>query len=90
MPTIRIVAHNLQRSPHEVDVHRLTSAEAIIKVKRGIRYADIQGAPELRIIVGKGLHSTNQQPVLKKAITEELKKCVLPHSSKKTMNSSSC
>ncbi|GJE97746.1 hypothetical protein PsYK624_139670 [Phanerochaete sordida] len=66
-------AHNLERSSHEVDVHRLTSAEAITHVRKGLRQALIQESPELRVIVGKGLHSKNNQPVLKKAIMDELK-----------------
>ena len=74
-------AHNLQRSPHEIDVHRLTAPEALVQVKRGIRFALIQDAPQLRVICGKGLHSVNQTPVLKKAIVDEMKKCVVfvPH-----------
>lgn len=67
-------AHNLERKPHEVDVHRLTTDEALTQVKRGIRYAMIQGSPELRIICGKGIHSKGNVPVLKGAIIDELKK----------------
>lgn len=59
-----------------MDVHRLTSAEAVAQVKKGLRYAMIQGAPELRVICGKGLHSKNNMPVLKGAIIDEMKKFV--------------
>lgn len=45
-------------------------------MKKAIRYAMIQGAPELRIICGKGLHSKNNVPVLKSAIVAELQRYV--------------
>lgn len=66
-------AHNLERKPHEVDIHRLTTTEALTQVKRGIRFAMIQGSSELRIICGKGLHSKDKTPILKGAVINELK-----------------
>lgn len=41
-------ANNLDRQPHEVDVHRLTTVEAIIQIKNSIRMAMIQSASTLR------------------------------------------
>ena len=82
---LRLVAHNLERDPHEVDVHRLTTAEALVKVKRGVRYAMIQGSPELRVICGKGLHSKDKTPVLKSAIINELKTYVSSRNSLRTL-----
>ncbi|CAL1706692.1 unnamed protein product [Somion occarium] len=68
------LAHNMQREPQEIDVHRLSVAEALAAVKTAIRDAYDTNAPELRIIVGKGKHSKNNIPVLKLAIVGELQK----------------
>ncbi len=63
-------------APQEIDVHRLSSEEAFLQVKKAIRDARGFGAPQLRIIVGKGNHSKNNVPVLKPAIMSELQKYV--------------
>ena len=39
------------------DLHGLYTAEAIERTERAVREAQQQGKPELRVIVGKGLHS---------------------------------
>lgn len=70
-------ANNLDRQPHEVDVHRLTTVEAIIQIKNSLRMAMIQSASELRIICGKGNHSKDKVAVLKPAIIKEMKECVI-------------
>ncbi|KAI0687902.1 hypothetical protein BC835DRAFT_372336 [Cytidiella melzeri] len=67
-------AHNLNPAPQEIDVHRLSSEEAIVQVKKAIRDARGFGAPHLRIIVGKGKHSKDNVPVLKPAVISELQK----------------
>ncbi|KAH8107957.1 hypothetical protein BXZ70DRAFT_24725 [Cristinia sonorae] len=65
-------AHNLKPEPQTIDVHRLQQPEAIAAVKRALRDARGAGSPELRVIVGQGKHSKNNQPVLKKAIINGL------------------
>ncbi|KAI0755899.1 hypothetical protein BC629DRAFT_1553274 [Irpex lacteus] len=71
-------AHNMNPAPQEIDVHRLSSEEAFLQVKKAIRDARGFGAPQLRIIVGKGNHSKNNVPVLKPAIMSELQKLYIP------------
>lgn len=39
------------------DLHGLYTAEAIERTERAVRDAQQQGKPELRVIVGKGIHS---------------------------------
>ena len=67
-------AHNLKPEPHEIDVHRLSVAEAINQVKRALRDSIVSNSPQLKIITGKGKHSKDGVPVLKLAIVRELQK----------------
>ncbi|TCD68039.1 hypothetical protein EIP91_011583 [Steccherinum ochraceum] len=65
-------AHNLKPEPQTIDIHRLNVHEAIIEVKRALKDARGAGSPELRVITGRGKHSKNNIPVLKKAIIQKL------------------
>ncbi|PSR78751.1 hypothetical protein PHLCEN_2v7286 [Hermanssonia centrifuga] len=67
-------AHNLNQPPQEIDVHRLSVSEANIQVKKAFRDAYRMGAPQLRIITGRGKHSKGGIPVLKLAIVGEMQK----------------
>ncbi|KAK7692476.1 hypothetical protein QCA50_004101 [Cerrena zonata] len=67
-------AHNQNREPQEIDVHRLNVTEAMVAVKTALRDAYVNGAPTLRIIVGKGKHSNNKIPVLKNAVITNLQR----------------
>ncbi|KAJ3538305.1 hypothetical protein NM688_g6540 [Phlebia brevispora] len=67
-------AHNLNRQPHEVDVHRLQVTEAMSEVKRALKEALESDAPELRIITGRGNHSKGKLPILKPTIKREMEK----------------
>ena len=70
----RISAHNMNPAPQEIDVHRLSVAEAINQVKRALRDSIVSNSPQLKIITGKGKHSKDGVPVLKLAIVRELQK----------------
>jgi len=61
---------------HTIDVHYLRIPEAIRETNKALRDMLLEGGGELRVIVGRGLHSRNKIPVLRPAIITEMKKCV--------------
>ena len=71
-PIDTITAHNLKPEPQTIDIHRLNVNEAVAEVKRALREARSSGSPEVRVITGRGKHSKNQIPVLKKALIQKM------------------
>ncbi|KAF8222944.1 hypothetical protein L208DRAFT_1319706, partial [Tricholoma matsutake] len=63
---------------HTIDVHGLRVAEAVKLTEKALRDAIRHDHPEIRVIVGKGLHSRNGTPVLKQAIIREMQKVQIP------------
>ncbi|KZT10766.1 uncharacterized protein LAESUDRAFT_755439 [Laetiporus sulphureus 93-53] len=61
-------AHNMEPAPQTVDVHRLHVPEAVARTEQALYDAMVAGAPELRIITGRGKHSKGKIPILKLAI----------------------
>lgn len=65
-------AHNLAVEPQTIDVHRLKVPEAIAKSQEALYELMKTGAPELRIITGRGKHSRGGIPVLKLALVRAM------------------
>ncbi|PWN42818.1 DUF1771-domain-containing protein [Ceraceosorus guamensis] len=61
-------ANNEDSGPDEVDLHGLYTAEAIKRTEQAVQQAQQAGKPELRIIVGKGLHSKDHVAHIKPAV----------------------
>ncbi|KAI0686849.1 hypothetical protein BC835DRAFT_1420114 [Cytidiella melzeri] len=61
--------NNKDSAPNEVDLHGLGVKEALEFTERAIQDAKRRGEPEIHLIVGKGLHSTNG-PKIKPAVEE--------------------
>ncbi|QRV79472.1 hypothetical protein RhiJN_07487 [Ceratobasidium sp. AG-Ba] len=61
---------NMDSAPDEIDLHGLYVKEAISKTESAIQAAQGRGDVQIRIIVGKGLHSEGQVAKLKPAIEE--------------------
>ncbi|KAH9022231.1 hypothetical protein EDB84DRAFT_1274693 [Lactarius hengduanensis] len=62
--------NNLDSRPGEVDLHGLYVKEAIAYTDQSISEAQARGDKEVRLIVGKGIHSANHAAKLKPAIEE--------------------
>ncbi|UZJ52453.1 hypothetical protein CBS101457_001773 [Exobasidium rhododendri] len=62
------VANNEDSGPNEVDLHGLYTEEAIRKTEQAIQEHQRKGTPEIRVIVGKGIHSQNHVAHIKPAI----------------------
>ncbi|THH17336.1 hypothetical protein EW146_g3454 [Bondarzewia mesenterica] len=60
--------NNLDSEPGEIDLHGLYVKEAIFYTDQSIQEARQRGDAVIRLIVGKGLHSTNGTPKLRPAI----------------------
>ncbi|EKM80540.1 hypothetical protein AGABI1DRAFT_37759, partial [Agaricus bisporus var. burnettii JB137-S8] len=69
--------NNKNRSPNQVDLHGLTAKEATTHAKRAIKEARERGVVQLRLIVGKGLHSSGP-PVLKPCMLKLMQELKLP------------
>ncbi|EKM74669.1 hypothetical protein AGABI1DRAFT_47634 [Agaricus bisporus var. burnettii JB137-S8] len=61
----------------QVDFHGLTAEEATTHAKRAIKEACERGVAQLRLVVGKGLHSSGP-PVLKPCMLKLMKKLKIP------------
>ncbi|KAI5123968.1 hypothetical protein M0805_006380 [Coniferiporia weirii] len=66
--------NNRGRGASEVDLHGLRAEEAIERTDKAILDARRKGINELRLIVGKGIHSQGQHAVLKPRIEELMQK----------------
>jgi len=60
--------------PGEVDLHGLYVKESIAYTDQSIAEARARGDKEIRLIVGKGIHSPNHAAKLKPAIEELMQK----------------
>ncbi|EFI28101.1 hypothetical protein CC1G_14128 [Coprinopsis cinerea okayama7 len=69
---------NPKRREHTIDVHGLRPSEALEKTEKALLELLKSGHSTLRVIVGKGLHSVNGQPVLKGAITAAMQRQKIP------------
>lgn len=64
--------------PGEIDLHGLYVKEALERTDRAIQDAKEKGVSELRLIVGKGLHSSEGSAKIRPAIEELMQKhCLL-------------
>ncbi|KAG9102548.1 asparagine-linked glycosylation protein [Ceratobasidium sp. 370] len=61
---------NLDSDPDELDLHGLYVKEAIARTESAVQAAQRRGDSQIKIIVGKGLHSQGQVAKLKPAIEE--------------------
>ncbi|KAG6813326.1 hypothetical protein H0H92_012139 [Tricholoma furcatifolium] len=68
------IENNKDSKPGEVDLHGLYVKEAISRTDEAIEAAKLKGASELRLIVGKGLHSKDGTAKIKPAIEELMQK----------------
>ncbi|KAH8119376.1 Smr-domain-containing protein [Phellopilus nigrolimitatus] len=66
--------NNKGRPPGEVDLHGLHAEEAVERTEKAILDTRQGGLSELRLIVGKGIHSQNHEAVLKPRIEELMQK----------------
>ncbi|KAJ7703251.1 hypothetical protein B0H17DRAFT_922293 [Mycena rosella] len=71
-------AHNLRKKDGEIDVHGLFVPEAIKKVTTALQTAILDGRKDLRVIVGKGLHSKDNRPRLRPEIMKEMERQNIP------------
>lgn len=71
-------ARNPQAQSNKIDVHGLRPREAFDRIERGIVQANKEKWTTVYVIVGKGLHSANQEPVLKPAVIRELQRLKIP------------
>ncbi|TFK44257.1 hypothetical protein BDQ12DRAFT_708241 [Crucibulum laeve] len=62
----------IPKHKHEIDLHGLRVKEAVQMTEQAFIKALEAGHSTLRVITGKGLHSTNGIPVLKNAILREM------------------
>lgn len=69
-------ANNEDSAPNEVDLHGLYTEEAIAKTEQAIREHQQKGTRELRVIVGKGIHSQNHVAHIKPAVEKLMRECV--------------
>lgn len=65
--------NNLNKDDDEVDLHNLYVKEAIAHAEKGIEKARKQGISEIRLIVGKGLHSERNEAKIKPALEDFMK-----------------
>ena len=75
-------ANNADSPPDTLDLHGLYVKEALIKVEEAIQKAQAQNYTELKLIVGKGLHSKDHVAHIKPAVERLLSRCVGNPSSK--------
>ena len=69
-------ANNADSPPDTLDLHGLYVKEALIKVEEAIQKAQAQNYTELKLIVGKGLHSKDHVAHIKPAVERLLSRCV--------------
>jgi DNA-nicking Smr family endonuclease len=66
--------NNKDSKPGEIDLHGLYVKEAIAQTDSAIQRAKKRGDSDIRLIVGKGLHSTGGRAKIKPAIEELIQK----------------
>jgi DNA-nicking Smr family endonuclease len=72
------VARNPVVQSNKIDVHGLRPREAFDRIERAVVKANQEKRSQVLVIVGKGLHSVNQQPTLKPAVMREMQRYVSP------------
>ncbi|KAF8902892.1 hypothetical protein CPB84DRAFT_1775126 [Gymnopilus junonius] len=72
------VARNPLSISNEIDVHGLRPLEAFDRIERAIVKAHEEKRTTIRVIVGKGLHSVNQKPILKPTVQREMQRQRIP------------
>jgi len=70
--------NNLDSKPGEVDLHGLYVKEAVSYVEKSIEGARRRGDAEIRLIVGKGLHSDGHVAKIKPVIEDLMRKQNIP------------
>ncbi|KAH7888649.1 DUF1771-domain-containing protein [Phlebopus sp. FC_14] len=70
--------NNLDSQPGDVDLHGLYVKEAVLYSEKAIQEARGRGDSEIRLIVGKGLHSDGHIAKIKPALEDLMKKHNLP------------
>ncbi|KAF8417806.1 hypothetical protein L210DRAFT_3530445 [Boletus edulis BED1] len=70
--------NNQDRKPGEVDLHGLYVKEAISYTEKSIQEAQQRGDAEIRLIVGRGLHSDGHVAKVKPAIEDLMRKRNMP------------
>ncbi|KAI0370669.1 hypothetical protein BV20DRAFT_966157 [Pilatotrama ljubarskyi] len=65
--------NNINSQPGEVDLHGLYVGEAIRYADQAVQKAIARGDSKIRLVVGKGLHSTAGMPKLKPAVEKYLR-----------------
>lgn len=69
--------NNRDSPPGTIDLHGLYVKEAIERTEGAISSAQQRGDQELRVIVGKGLHSQGHVAKIKPAVEDLMRRCVL-------------
>lgn len=67
-------ANNADSPPDTVDLHGLYVKEALAKTEEAIQKAQSQNYPQLKLIVGKGIHSRDHVAHIKPAVEDLLRK----------------
>lgn len=62
------MANNEDSPPGTIDLHGLYTSEALERTEQYVRQFQSQGKPEMRIIVGKGLHSKDHRQHIAPAV----------------------
>jgi len=67
-------ANNADSPPDTVDLHGLYVKEALAKAEEAVQKAQAQNFPQLKLIVGKGIHSRDHVAHVKPAVEDLLRK----------------
>ncbi|WFD20152.1 hypothetical protein MCAP1_002396 [Malassezia caprae] len=67
-------ANNADSPPDTVDLHGLYVKEALAKTEEAVQKAQAQNFPQLKLIVGKGIHSRDHVSHIKPAVEDLLRK----------------
>jgi DNA-nicking Smr family endonuclease len=68
------VENNRDSPPGTIDVHGLYVKEAIERTEAAVRDAQGRGDAELRVIVGKGIHSQGHVAKIKPAVEDLMRR----------------
>ena len=71
---IRVAENNSASPPGTIDLHGLYVKEAIERTEQAITRAQSSGQTELRVIVGKGIHSQGHVAKIKPAVEDLMRK----------------
>jgi hypothetical protein len=71
-----MIANNDDSPPGTIDLHGLYVKEAIERTEAAISQAQQRGDAEIKVIVGKGLHSQGHVAKIKPAVEDLMRRCV--------------